>query len=70
MGPHSQPDKQVSVQRQEEPGRGLWEEGHWDSLPKEAPSAGEKQIRGHMGSHSVRPRGPGRNVPVLVAAGL
>ena len=52
------------------PGRGLWEEGRWDSLPKEAPSVGEKQIRGHLGSHSVRPRGPGRNVPVLVAAGL
>ena len=52
------------------PGTGLWEEGRWDSLPKEAPSVGEKQIRGHLGSHSVRPRGPGRNVPVLVAAGL
>ena len=52
------------------PGRGLWEEGRWDSLPKEAPSVGEKQIWGHMGSHGVRPRGPGRNVPVLEAAGL
>lgn len=35
-----------------EPGKGLWEEGRWDSLPKEAPSAGEKQIRGHLG-HTV-----------------
>ena len=68
--PHRSGDEIGLGSQEWEPGRGLWEEGHWDSLPKEAPSAGEKQIRGHMGSHSVRPRGPGRNVPVLVAAGL